>query len=346
MKAAVLHGREDVRIERVDVPRLGPGDVLLRTKVALTSGTDARVYRRGHHERIFVPPAVLGHEMAGIVEEVGPGTEGIEPGMAVVAANSAPCGECHYCRHDMPSLCDDVLFWNGAYAEFVWIPSRVVKHNLLPLTDDIAFDQAALVEPLARVVRAVEEVSIGRGQHVAVIGDGPIGLMFVALARSKGAHVLAAGRNDQRLDKARELGAEGVVSVREADDLAELLKQRSPDGRGPDVVIETTGAPEPSMAAVRAVRKGGTVNLAGGGLEDTRIEIDSQLLHYQELTVRTTFHHTPDSVRKSFRLIADGQIALADLISGEVPLEGLPHLLGEMARDGGGLKTAVLPWGA
>jgi L-iditol 2-dehydrogenase len=290
MKAAVLYGREDVRIEQVEVPRLETGDVLLRTRVALTCGTDAKVFRRGYHAKMIVPPAVFGHEMAGIVEEVGPGVEGVEPGAAVVAANSAPCGDCYYCRHEMPSLCDDLLFWNGAYAEFARIPARVVKKNLLSLDEGLEFREAAMVEPLACVIRGVEESWIGRGQSVAVIGTGPIGLMFVALARMRGAHVVAAGRRRSRLDKALEMGAENVVTAR-----------------------------------------------------DTRIGIDSQLLHYQELTIKSTFHHTPESVRKAFRLIADGHIDPNAFITAEASLDDLPRVLGHMARGGDGLKTAILP---
>src|SRR5687767_2465482 len=139
MKAAVLYGKEDVRVESVDVPRLERGDVLLRTRAALTCGTDAKVYRRGYHAKMIVPPAVFGHELAGIVEEVGPGGGGPALGTRVVAANSAPCGECYYCRHEMFNLCDDLLFWNGAYAEFARIPARVVERNLLTLPDDLAF---------------------------------------------------------------------------------------------------------------------------------------------------------------------------------------------------------------
>jgi L-iditol 2-dehydrogenase len=342
MKAAVLYGKEDVRVEDVEIPRLGPGDVLLRTRVALTCGTDIKVFRRGYHARMIVPPAVFGHEVAGVVEEVGAGVEGLEPGTPVMAANSAPCGECHYCRHEMPSLCDDLLFWNGAYAEFARIPARVVKKNLLRLEQGLEFREAAMVEPLACVIRGVEESWIGRGQSVAVIGVGPIGLMFVALARMRGAHVVAAGRRRQRLEKALEVGAEAVVSSSEGD-LAELLRQRSPDGRGPDVVIEAVGLPETSEAAVRAVRKGGVVQLFGGCPADTRIGIDSQLLHYQELTIKSTFHHTPESVRKAFRLIADGHIDASAFITAEAPLAELPRVLGHMARGGDGLKTAILP---
>jgi L-iditol 2-dehydrogenase len=345
MKAAVLYGREDVRIETVDLPKLQPGDVLLRTRVALTCGTDAKVFRRGYHAKMIVPPAVFGHEVAGVVEEVGPGGDAPEPGTSVVAANSAPCGECYYCRHEMSNLCDDLLFWNGAYAEFARIPARVVKKNLLPLEEGVTFRDAAMVEPLACVIRGVEESWIGRGQSVAVIGTGPIGLMFVALARMRGAHVVAAGRTRERLEKAIEMGAESVVVSREGEDLAEALRRKSPDGRGADVVIEAVGLPETSEAAVRAVRKGGVVQLFGGCPADTSIGIDSQRLHYQELTIKSTFHHTPESVRKAFRLIADGHVDPNLFITDDAPLERLPQVLGRMGKAGA-LKTAILPWGA
>jgi len=344
MKAAVLHGREDVRIEQVDVPRLEAGDVLLRTQVALTCGTDAKVFRRGYHARMITPPSVFGHEVAGVVEATGPGTEGVEPGAAVVVANSAPCGECHYCRHDRPSLCDDLLFWNGAYAEFARIPSRVVRRNLLPLESGVGFREAAMVEPLACVVRGVEESTIGRGQSVAVIGVGPIGLMFVALARLRGANVLAVGRNRGRLEAAVALGASRVLELRAGQDAAEALRRAS-GGVGPDVVVEAVGLPATCELAIQSVRKGGVVNLFGGCPADTRIGIDSQRLHYQELTIKSTFHHTPQSVRQAFRLIADGHVDPNAFITGEEPLEQLPAVLGRMARGADGLKTAILTWG-
>jgi L-iditol 2-dehydrogenase len=217
-----------------------------------------------------------------------------------------------------------------------------VRKNLLPLPDGLAFHEAAMMEPLACVIRGVEESWIGRGQSVAIIGTGPIGLMFVALARMRGAHVVAAGRRPQRLEKAIEMGAEAVVVSREGVDLAELLRERSPDGRGADVVIEAVGLPETSEAAVRAVRKGGVVQLFGGCPADTRIGIDSQLLHYQELTIKSTFHHTPESVRKAFRLIADGHIDPNAFITAEASLDELPQVLGNMARGGDGLKTAIV----
>jgi L-iditol 2-dehydrogenase len=346
MKAAVLYGKQDVRVERVALPVIGPGDILLRSEVALTCGTDAKVFRRGYHARMIVPPALFGHEVAGVVEAVGPEVRRVEPGTPVVVANSAPCGRCYFCRRDTSSLCDDLLFWNGAYAEFVRIPARVVRENLIPLEEGVSFREAAMVEPLACVVRGIEESWIGRGQSVAVIGAGPIGLMFAVLARMRGAHVVVAGRNPGRLERARDLGAEAVVQAVPGTDLALKLLERSPSGRGADVVIEAVGLPETCEAAVRSVRKGGVVNLFGGCPAETRIGIDSQRLHYQELTIKSTFHHTPDSIRKAFRLIADGHVDPNAFITSEAPLDHLPEVLGHMARGGEGLKTAILPWGS
>ncbi len=346
MKAAVLYGREDVRIERVKVPAIGEGELLLRTRVALTCGTDVKVYRRGYHARMIRPPAVFGHEVAGVIEEVGPGVTRLRPGSPVVVANSAPCGRCRYCREGRPSLCDDLLFWNGAYAEFARIPERVVQQNVLPLEGSVGFRQGAMVEPLACVVRGIEDSGIAAGQTVAVIGVGPIGLMLVRLARLRGAEVVAVGRNRGRLQKARELGAAETVVAREGEDLAERLRALDPHGHGPDVVIEAVGLPETAEAAVRAVRKGGLVNLFAGCPADARIGIDAQRLHYQELTIRSTFHHTPESIRKAYRLIADGLVDPDAFITGEAPLDHLPEVLHRLARGAEGLKTAILTWGS
>jgi L-iditol 2-dehydrogenase len=343
MRAAVLHGKEDVRIEAVDVPRPGPGEVLLRTRVALTCGTDVKVYRRGYHARMIVPPALFGHEIAGTVEEVGEGVAGLEPGTPVVAANSAPCGACHYCRIGTPSLCDDLLFWNGAYAEFARIPARIVEKNLIRIDPGVAFRDAAMVEPLACVVRGVDESGIKDGQTVAVIGTGPIGLMFVALARLRGASVIAAGRRPEALAQAKAMGAQATVLAGPDDDLAAQLRESSPESRGPDVVVEAVGRPETSDAAVRAVRKGGLVQLFGGCPAGTTLALDAQRMHYEELTVKATFHHTPAAIRAAYRLIADRKIDARAFVTGEAPLEDLPAILAARAKGGDGLKTAILP---
>lgn len=345
MKAAILYGQEDVRIEQVGVPRPGPGEVVLRTRVALTCGTDVKVFRRGYHARMIRPPSVFGHEVSGTVEELGEGVDSVAVGTAVAVGNSAPCGSCGYCLAGRASLCDDLLFWNGAYAQFVRIPARVVRRNLLPLEDGVGLRGAAMVEPLACAVRGIEDCAIVAGQMVAVLGAGPMGLMLVRLARLRGAQVIAVGRNAGRLRAASALGAAETLSVAAGDDLAARLRAASGDGKGPDVVIEAVGLPETGEAALRAVRKGGLVNLFAGCTADARLALDAQRLHYEELTVKSTFHHTPESIRTAYRLIADGALDAGAFITGEAPLDDLPGVLARLARGGDGLKTAILTWG-
>jgi L-iditol 2-dehydrogenase len=340
MRAAILHGQRDVRIERVPIPRPGPGEVLIRTRAALTCGTDAKVYRRGYHARMIVPPSPFGHEVAGVIEEIGPWVDGWEVGTAVVAANSAPCGQCVPCRRGRPSLCDDLLFWNGAYAELACLPARIVSKNLLRI-GSVPFHKAAMVEPLACVVRGIEACDVRSGDTVAVIGTGPIGLMFVQLARGRGANVIAVGRRADRLERARQAGAETLVLAGEGD-LAETIRRETSGGLGADAVIEAAGQPETAQAAVRAVRKGGTVNLFAGCPAGTTVSVDAQAVHYQEITITSTFHHTPESIRTALELIREGTIDPDQFIEGEAPLERVPEILEEMGH-GRQLKTVIVP---
>jgi L-iditol 2-dehydrogenase len=343
MKAAVLHGREDVRIERVPVPALAVGEVLLRNHVALTCGTDVKVFRRGYHARMIVPPAIFGHEVSGVVEEIGAEVECVKPGAAVVVANSAPCGVCEYCRNGRPNLCDDLLFWNGAYAEYSRIPARLVRANLVLHPAGLTHRQAAMVEPLACAVRGIEACAIERAQTVAVIGVGALGLMLVALAHRSGATVVALGRNRDRLLRARVLGADDTVSTHDEPDLVSALRRRSRDGRGPEIVIETAGTRETAEAAIRALRKGGLVNLFAGCPADTCLTMDASRFHYDELTVKSTFHHTPTSVRQALGLITRGEVDPEAFITDEASLDQVPEVFRRLAQAADGLKTAIMP---
>src|SRR5436189_538772 len=214
MKAAVLYGKEDVRIEELTPAGLKPGEVRIQIEAALTCGTDLKVFKRGYHAKMIVPPAVFGHELAGIICETcatGTGENQWNVGARVVVANSAPCGVCFYCDKGQENLCDDLLFLNGAYAESIVVPARIVQKNLLPLGHKTEFRDAALVEPLACVVQGIEETRLQAGQNVLMLGAGPIGLMFTALARHLGCHVSVAGRRERRLETARRLGADKVI---------------------------------------------------------------------------------------------------------------------------------------
>ena len=342
MTAAVLYGKEHLRIEEVKVPEIGPADVLVRVKAALTCGTDVKVFRRGYHARMIVPPALFGHELAGDIVAVGEHVQDFRVGQRVVAANSAPCGECYFCERDSENLCEDLLFNNGAYAEFIRIPARIAAHNLYEVPTHVSYQDAALIEPLACVLRGLEETGIRPGDNVAVIGLGPIGLMFVRLARVYGARVIAIGRRQTQLDRAARMGAEELVFSTDTDTLVGRVKSLT-GGRGADVAIEAVGHPDVWEAAVRMLRRGGTVNFFGGCPNDSRISLDTQLLHYSEITCKASFHHTPKHIRKALEIVSRGEVTANDFVNRVEPLTNLLEVMQHLMSHNGHLKTAIIP---
>jgi L-iditol 2-dehydrogenase len=343
MTAAVLYGKEDVKIEKVPIPRVADGEVLVKVQVALTCGTDLKVYQRGYHARMIVPPALFGHELAGVVEEVGGGVRGFKRGMRVVALNSAPCGMCFYCSKHQENLCEDLLFNNGAYAEYIRIPKRIVESNMLAVPPDVSYEEAAMVEPLACVLRGLHETGVEIGDTVVVIGGGPIGLMFVQVAKAIGCNVMAVVKRDSQVVAAKRMGAHDVVQITNVKDPIEAVRAITPDKRGGDVVIEAVGRPEAWEWATEMVRKGGTVNFFGGCAGGTKVQLDTNRLHYSEITLKATFHHTPDTVRRAFGLISEKKIRSTDYITGEAPLSRLQHVLRHMLNRNGDIKTAIIP---
>jgi len=343
MTAAVLYGKEDVKIEQVPIPRVGDGEVLIKVQVALTCVTDLKVYQRGYHARMIVPPALFGHELAGVIEEVGPGVKTFRKGMRVVALNSAPCQACFYCSKHQENLCEDLLFNNGAYAEYIKIPKRIVELNMLAMPQGMSFEAAAMTEPLACVLRGLQETGVEIGDNVAVIGGGPIGLMFLQVAKAIGCNPLAVVKRDEQVAAARKFGAEQVVQISDRVDTVDAVRALTPGGRGVDVVIEAVGRPQAWQWAIDMVRKGGTVNLFGGCPSGTKVEIDTNRLHYSEITLKATFHHTPDTVRRAFKLIAERKVQPTDYITGEAPLSKLQDILRHMLNRTGDIKTAIIP---
>ena len=338
MKAAVLYGKESVRIEHVPEAKLKPGEVRLRIEAALTCGTDLKVFKRGYHARMIVPPAVFGHELAGVITETTPEAKGWALGDRVVAANSAPCGVCYHCRHAQENLCDDLLFLNGAYAESIVLPQRLVEKNLVRLHAKTAFPDAALTEPLACVVQGVEDLKLRPEQHVLVIGSGPIGLMFVRLAKYLGCQVSLAGRGESRLKAGRKLGAQTIYDVSKG----ELTAIAKPAAGNPfDVVVEAVGKPETWQAAVQLVRKGGKVNFFGGCPTGTTVTLDTGLLHYSSISLLASFHHTPVAIRKALSYIEKGLISAEDFVTGACELSELPRLFQSMAEGNRAVKTLV-----
>ncbi len=337
MKAAVLYGKEDVRVEDIQPQPLKPGEVRIQIQAALTCGTDLKVFRRGYHAKMIVPPAVFGHELSGLISESQ--SPDWRSGDRVVVANSAPCGKCFHCQNQQENICDDLLFLNGAYAESIVVPARIVQKNLLKLKPETEFRDAALVEPLACVVQGIEDVKLRSGQHILVLGAGPIGLMFVALAKKIGCTVTVAGRRAVRLDAAKKLGADRVIDIGDGDNLVAKVREASKDHF--DVVIEAVGNPAVWEASVHLVRKGGTVNFFGGCPSGTTVTLDTTLIHYSDLTLLASFHHTPRTIRRALEFIEAGVIKSADFVNGECTLNELPQLLKSMTEGNRVVKTLV-----
>ncbi|WP_263366223.1 zinc-dependent alcohol dehydrogenase [Edaphobacter bradus] len=349
MTAVVLYGREDLRLEQVEAPLASAGEIVVRVGAALTCGTDLKVYRRGYHATMLKPPVLFGHELAGTVYEVGAGVTAFREGDRVVALNSAPCDLCFFCRHGQQNLCEDLLFNNGAYAEFIRIPARIVEKNTLHVPDGVPFEHAALTEPLACVVRGLEESGAQPGDTMVVIGAGPIGLMFMHAAELAGVHVIAVVKRDDQIAAAKLFGASSVVQIGVAvDDVIAATRALTPQGRGADIVIEAVATPATWEWAVEMVRKGGVVNFFGGPPSGTKVQLDTNRLHYGDITLKASFHHTPATCRTAFGLITSGRFKCAEYITGQAALDQVPEIFQRMlTRKGGALdiKTAVFPAG-
>ena len=310
MRAARLYAPGDLRIEDVPRPEPGPGDVLVEVELALTDGTDLKTFRRGHPVLAQESPSPFGHEFCGIVD-----------GRRVVAANSAPCGECEGCARG--EQCRQLVFLSGAYADWILVPERIADVNLHEVPRDLAPEVAAMVEPLACCLRGVERAGIEAGASVSILGAGPIGLMLAAcVADAGGWPVVVGGREERR-------------------ELVELFGAQSGPGTDADVVFEAAGSDTAWIDATELARPGGTVVMFGGLPRDARPPIDAYRLHYEELTVRGSFHHSPSTVRAALGFLASGAYPWDRLVTHRVLLDDLPALFADPPRDL--LKAAVVP---
>jgi L-iditol 2-dehydrogenase len=310
VKAARLYAPGDLRVEDVPRPQPGPGDVLVEIEVALTDGTDLKTFRRGHPVLLKESPAPFGHEFCGIVD-----------GRRVVAANSAPCRECDGCARG--EQCRALAFLSGAYADWIVVPERIAAVNMHEVPPGLAPEVAAMVEPLACCLRGVERAGVQAGDKVAILGAGPIGLMLAACVADAGGWPVVVGGREERRALVEEFGAEAG------------------DGRGADIVIEAAGTEQAWFDAEELVRPGGTVVLFGGLPRDARPPLDAYRIHYEELTLRGSFHHTPATVRAALGFLASGAYPWQRLVTHRVLLADLPALFADPPRDL--LKAAVTP---
>ena len=304
MRALRFHGPGDLRLEDVPRPEPGPGDVLVQVEVALTDGTDLKAFRRGHPVLLGELPSPFGHEFCGI---------DVATGKRVVAANSAATDE----------RAEPIELLNGAYAEFLLVPAAIAQVNLLAVPTGLQPEVAAMVEPLACCLRGVERAGVQAGDRVAVVGAGPIGLMLSACVADAGGRAEVVGGRPERRALVPDFG--GTTG----------------DGESADVVIEAAGTAEAWQRALGLVRPAGTVVFFGGREHGAELRVDAYRLHYEELTLRGAFHHSPRHVRAALAFLSSGAYPWERLVTHRVGLEGVAGLLADPPRDY--LKAAVLP---
>jgi len=339
MKAMVFYGPGDLRYEDIPVPDPGPGEALVRIEAALTCGTDVKTLRRGHPVMIPRVPTVFGHELAGTVVAVGHGVKTVREGDRVVAANSAPCGDCPPCRGGRANLCEDLLFVNGAYAEYISLPPRLVERNLVSIGPNLPAARAAFAEPLACALGGMERGRVEAGQTVAIFGLGPLGCLLALAAGARKARVLLIGKPGWRLTRVRSLELAECLEASDSPSVVGAIRDLT-GGRGVDVAVDATGRPEVWEQAIDSVARGGSVIFFGGCAPGTTIRVDTRRAHYEELTLSGAFHHTPELIRRAVEML-DGEALRPDgLITHRMGLPEVPKALELMAR-GEALKVLI-----
>jgi len=342
MKAAMLYGVKDLRIEDVDVPEVKAGEVLVRVKAATTCGTDLKIFQRGYVKKIIKLPTVFGHEWAGKVVEVGEGLDWPKKGMRVRAGNSAPCLHCSMCQKGKYNLCENMIWLWGAYVEYIKVPARMVLVNMQEIPQHVSYEEASMTEPLACVLHGAEEAGVKLGDIVTVIGAGPIGLLHLLTAKRKGAgKIISIDLVEERLDFAKKLGADETVNAGKGDVVEKV--RRLTGGYGVDIVVEAIGLPATWEQALKLVRKGGTVLQFGGCPPGTEIKVDTELLHYGEVTVRGAFHATPLHFKKALNLIASRTIDVRALVTRKMKLEEIKEAFEILSTTKSEIKIVITP---
>ena len=303
MRAAVLHGPEDLRVEEVPDPT---GEVMVAVRAATTCGTDVKMWRHGHP--VLPPyPCAFGHETAGVREDTGE---------RVLVSDSVACGRCDLCRAGRPQICREPRWVLGGFAERIAAPAAALH----PVPEELPFAVAAMAEPLAAAVHAVSRGT--DAEDVGVLGGGPMGLMLCALLVREGRRVTLA---DHHLERREQASAIGARSVSELDPH--------------DLVFEAVGRPEAWQNAAAAARPGGVVVLVGGCPRGRSVELDPGPIHYDELELRGAFHHSREEVDRALETLT--QIDLSHLLGETIALEELPVALAH--SGGRAVKWVVDP---
>ncbi|GIG28832.1 zinc-dependent dehydrogenase [Cellulomonas marina] len=346
MKVLRFYAPGDVRVEDAPEPVVGAGEVKLRVRACSTCGTDVKITKAGHQR--IVPPRVMGHEIAGEVVEVGEGVEGWAPGDRVQVIAAIPCGTCEFCRADLMTICPNQLSmgydFDGGFAEYVIVPPQVLAvDGLNRIPDGVSFAEASVAEPFACAINAQDFVDVHAGDDVVVVGSGPIGCIHVRLARARGAaRVFLVELSRERLDlAAKVVEPDAAICASEVDPVEAVLEVTG--GRGADVVITAAASGAAQEQALRMVAPRGRISFFGGLPKDRpTITLDSNVVHYKELTIKGANGSSSAHNKEALAMIADGRVPVADLITHRIPLEQVLDGIAVVSA-GTGIKVTVEP---
>lgn len=347
MQAAVYHGPNDLRVESRPVPEVGPDEALLKVVSVGICGTDLRILHGGHRMYADGVQRVPGHEVVGDIVAVGDNVKGVEAGARVFVSPNMGCGHCNQCVSGNNNCCADYdaigITIDGAFAEYMRIPAAaIMQGNLIPLEPDTDPAAAALIEPLACVLRGQNAVNVHLGDVVLIVGAGPIGVMQIMLAKLRGAaRVIVSEFMDTRLQQALAVGADVVVNPQN-EDLAEVVKRES-GGQGADVIIVAAPAHAAQESALQLAAIGGRINLFGGLPKDRpTINFDSNIVHYKELYVTGTTACSTSDCRQAAAMVNSGRLDLSPIVSGRYPLDQAVQAFAQ-AEDRTSLKIVIEP---
>jgi L-iditol 2-dehydrogenase len=322
MLAAVYRGVNDVRLEMVQVPEIGPGEILVKVHTCGICGTDLKKIATGSHSA----PRIFGHETSGTVAAVGPKVTQFRPGDRVMVFHHIPCGRCYYCHHKTFAQCETYKKVGctagfepsgGGFAEYVRVMDWIVERGTVRIPNRISFDQACFVEPVNTCMKGIERLALESGETVLVIGQGPIGIMLSALAKRAGASVITSDLYQPRLTIAEDFGLENAINASRADVVAEVRRQT--EGRGADAAILAVGSNGLIRTATDAVRPGGRVLLFAQTQHGEAV-FDPASVCVDEKTLIGSYSASVDLQQESVDLVMRGEMALERLISHRFPL--------------------------
>lgn len=348
MKAAVFMGPEKMEVKEVPKPKCGEGEILLAVKACAVCGTDGRIYFHG--QKNVVPPAILGHEIAADIAEVGDGVEGWSAGDRVTVVTSIGCGRCRYCQKGLIHMCPDATHIGyerpGGFAEYVVVPAEAVRQDaVIGLPEGMPYEEAAMVEPLSCCINGQEYLNIRAGDTVVVIGAGPIGSMHLMLAKAADADkTIMVDIDEKRLKMAERFEPDVIVNGRDGSSVKKVMEETG--GLGAEVVIVACGSHQAQMDALRMAAKMGRVSFFAGLPKDKpTITFDSNLVHYREISVFGAFASYRAQFVKALELISPAEggarIDAAKVITHRFPLERIVEGI-LTTKKGEGLKSVVV----